>query len=146
VAVTWRPTGGCADTSFLTDGAVGQTRRPRVASDPDRVRLTWLPGLNATRSDCVAITTVADAAVAHRLASQISDSTVFPDGPTSCPADLGLAVVVSLHSRVGWQSVLINTTGCAALIAPGFAARRAPRDLVADLRALGPPAWARTAS
>lgn len=149
VKVVWLPTGGCAATRSLTDSTGstgGQGRRPRVASDPDTVRLTWLPGLNANWSNCVARTTTAAAAVAHRLADCINDSKPFPDGPISCPADLGLAVVVSLHSRVGWQSVQVDTTGCATLIAPGFTPRRAGDDLVADLREPGPAAWPGAAS
>ncbi len=146
VKVVWLPTGACRATGSLTDSTGSQGRRPRVASNPDTVRLTWLPGLNANRSNCAARTTSADAAVARRLADRINHSKPFTNGPMSCPADLGLAVVVSLHSRVGWQSVQVDTTGCATLVAPGFTPRWAGEDLVADLRELGPAAWPDAAS
>ena len=113
----------CAVNSPLADRTGDRTGAPHLDTDPDRAHLAWLPRTNATRAECTFRTTTAGAPVARRLASELNDSTAEPDGPRSCPADVGLAVLVSLHSGVGWQTAQVDTTGCATLVAAGFRPR-----------------------
>lgn len=143
VTLTWYPgTGGtCRWTSPLGTADGHQDRPPHLATDPDQARLSWLPGLNATRTECTVHVTTTGAAVARRLAGQVNASTPFPDGPVNCPADLTLAAPVSVRSAIGWQTVQIETTGCPDIRAAGFALRWAPDDVLADLVELAPADW-----
>lgn len=144
--VTWvQRESFCAVTSPLTDHTGNRDRTPRVDPDADRARLGWLPGTNATRADCHPDTIALDAPAAGRLAREVNDSTAVPDGPRSCPADVGLSVLVSLRSARGWQTVQVDTTGCTALTAAGFRRRQPGADLLTDLADLAPATWARTA-
>ena len=111
-----------------------------VDDNPVTVTTIWFPGMNV--HPCRTHRSVGGTAVARRLATDIRHAPKVPSGTFSCPADVGVGVLLTFgyqHSRD--ELVYIDFTGCGGISATDRYGREMTDTARGDLRSIAPPGW-----